>query len=59
MKHEMIEIGGRRYRKFIPYPGPVNDGTSRCISCGQIDESPYHDMELCRRALTDGGANVG
>ena len=46
-----IEIGGRTYRKFIPYPRPVNDGTCRCIQCGQIDELEYHDSELCAAAL--------
>lgn len=45
---ENIEFGGRTYRRFIPYPGPVKDGSLRCIDCGQIDEPFAHDDELCR-----------
>jgi hypothetical protein len=44
---ETIQIGNRTYRKFIPFPGPVNDGTARCFSCGQIDEPDWHDDALC------------
>lgn len=47
-KHETIAIDGREYRKFIRYPKPVNDGTCRCIMCGQIDEQPWHDAEICQ-----------
>lgn len=47
MKDEVITIGGKIYEKFIRYPTPVNDGTARCFSCGQIDEEPYHDNSLC------------
>lgn len=43
-----ITIGERRYRRFIPYPGPVNDDTSRCIRCGQIDEAEYHIDAACK-----------
>lgn len=42
-----ITIGGQTYRKFIPYPAPVDDDTLRCIACGQIDEPEYHDPKLC------------
>lgn len=45
---EMIEIDGRPYRKFIHFPGPVDDGTFRCIRCGQIDEEEFHDDALCK-----------
>lgn len=44
---EMIMIGRRQYRRFIPFPGPVDDGTTRCMSCGQIDEPKYHDNTCC------------
>ena len=48
MRDEMIELpGGRKVRRFIPYPQNVNDGTPRCIACGQIDDEPWHDMETC------------
>jgi hypothetical protein len=46
-KVEFIKIGRRRYRKFIPWPGPVTDGTARCFACGQIDEPEVHDDALC------------
>ena len=45
---EAIVVDGCELRRFIPYPGPVNDGTPRCIRCGQIDDEPYHDMDLCQ-----------
>lgn len=44
---ETITIGRRTYRKFIPYPQEVKDGTARCFVCGQIDEPDYHDAALC------------
>lgn len=50
---EKIDIGGRAYQRLIPYPATVSDGTLRCIRCGQIDEEPWHDRELCVRALAD------
>jgi hypothetical protein len=50
---EFIEIDGRKYRKFIPYPGPVDDGTLRCIACGQIDEPEHHDDALCGVCVSD------
>jgi hypothetical protein len=47
-KKERITLpGGREVLRVIPYPGPVKDGTPRCVQCGQIDESPWHDMKLC------------
>lgn len=47
-KQETITIDGREYRKFIRYPSAVSDGTCRCITCGQIDEQPWHDDEIYR-----------
>jgi hypothetical protein len=47
MSNERIQIGRKTYRKFIPYPEEVRDGTVRCISCGQIDDEPWHDAALC------------
>lgn len=44
---EKITIDGRQYSKFICWPKEVRDGTVRCFSCGQIDESDYHDADLC------------
>jgi len=46
-KTETIMIGGRTYRRFIPMPAPVLDGTLRCFACGQIDEPAYHDDARC------------
>lgn len=45
---EKIKIGSQTYRKFICYPEEVDDGTLRCIRCGQIDEPEYHDDSLCK-----------
>jgi hypothetical protein len=42
-----IEIGGKTYRRFIPHPYPVKDGTNRCFRCGQIDEPRHHDASFC------------
>lgn len=53
MKPETITIDGREYRKFIPYPAVVADGTCRCITCGQIDEEPYHDPKVCAETRRD------
>jgi hypothetical protein len=47
MKPETIKIGRRTYLRFVPFPGPVKDGTSRCFFCGQIDEPAYHDDARC------------
>ena len=44
---ERITIGDREYRRFITYPTVIRDGTYRCIACGQIDDDPHHDMEIC------------
>lgn len=38
-----------QFRRMIPYPGPVRDGTHRCISCGQIDEPEHHTLS-CEEA---------
>ena len=46
-KREYIKIDGRRYRKFIHFPEEVTDGTLRCIACGQIDDEPWHDPDIC------------
>lgn len=53
--HEMIVIGGRSYRRFVHWGAPVRDGTVRCIRCGQIDEPPWHDDEICAAALSGAG----
>lgn len=47
-----ITIGERRFRRFIPYPGPVTDDTGRCIKCGQIDEPDYHIPQACLDAVS-------
>jgi hypothetical protein len=44
---ETVTIAGRKYRKFIPWPAPVRDGTARCFACGQIDEPAWHDDDYC------------
>lgn len=43
---ERITIGSKTYRRFIPYPEPVRDGTLRCISCGQIDGADDSEKHL-------------
>lgn len=48
---ETVRINGKLYRKFIPYPEEINDGTFRCIRCGQIDEEEFHDQEICVAAF--------
>jgi len=48
MREPHIEIDGVRYRRFIPYPEPVTDGTVRCFFCGQIDEPRWHVAADCR-----------
>lgn len=50
LPYQMVSVEGRQHRKFIAWPGPVNDGTSRCIACGQIDEEPWHDRAICQQA---------
>jgi len=47
-----VEYGGRTYRKFIRQPEPVDDGTVRCWTCGQIDEPEAHDDALCPATAT-------
>lgn len=42
-----VDVDGQSLARFIPHPLPIKDGTSRCISCGQIDEEPYHKQEYC------------
>jgi hypothetical protein len=58
---QKVRVGHKLLRKIIPYPGPVNDGTVRCIACGQIDEEDWHDPYLCReiRALKAKEQNDG
>ena len=48
---EYIRIGNAILRRFIPYPQTVDDGTVRCIRCGQIDEDDFHDAALCLGAI--------
>lgn len=46
---ERIRLGPSAIvKRFIPYPGPVKDGTLRCIGCGQIDENGWHNRQLCQ-----------
>lgn len=54
---DRIEIDGESYARFIPYPGPVRDGTVRCICCGQIDEPEYHTL-TCAEAIAVLGAEA-
>ena len=42
-----IEIGSRRFKRFIVHPLGPRDGTLRCIACGQIDDEPWHEREYC------------
>jgi hypothetical protein len=49
-KPKFVQIGGQKYRRIIMHPKPVNDGTCRCIQCGQIDDEPWHDSEICAEA---------
>lgn len=45
-----VQIDGKNYRRVIMHPKPVRDGTSRCITCGQIDDEPWHDSGFCAEA---------
>lgn len=47
LRREHIDIGAISYHRFINYPQNVFDGTVRCIGCGQIDEEPWHDRDVC------------
>lgn len=49
---EMVEVGGKIYRKFIRYPEEILDDTLRCIRCGQIDEDGIHDMAICEQVFS-------
>jgi hypothetical protein len=49
-KPKFVQIGGRNFRRIIAHPKPVNDGTCRCIQCGQIDDEPWHDNAICAEA---------
>jgi hypothetical protein len=49
---EFVDVGGRSVRRFIPHSMTVDDGTVRCIGCGQIDEDGYHDLDLHAGAMT-------
>lgn len=44
---EMIEYDGRLVRRFVSYPEPVTDRTTRCGVCGQIDDEDFHDEATC------------
>jgi hypothetical protein len=46
-ERQTIAIGGQIFNRFIRYPNPIEDGTLRCIQCGQLDEGGFHDMDLC------------
>lgn len=59
MSKERIQIGDRTYRKFIPWPTAVRDGTVRCFACGQIDEPPWHDEKLCPALASTSTRNQG
>lgn len=39
----------RTVAKFIPFDmeNAVDDGTCRCIACGQIDDEPWHEDRYC------------
>lgn len=41
-----VVIGRQKVKRFLPLNAP-DDGTLRCISCGQIDDEPWHDPALC------------
>lgn len=61
---DRITIGSRSYQRILlPEDTQAadyeDDGTSRCIACGQIDDEPYHDAEVCRKARMAGmGVNA-
>lgn len=45
-----VYVNGRskQVRRIIEWPAPVNDGTCRCMCCGQIDEDFAQDADYCR-----------
>lgn len=42
-----ILVHQRTYRRFIEPDELVKDGTVRCVMCGQIDETKYHEVRYC------------
>lgn len=46
---EHPEWASRVVKKFIPpdLENAVDDGTCRCIACGQIDDEPWHEDRYC------------
>lgn len=49
-KNQRISIGRRTVKRMVHYPEGVDDGTYRCITCGQIDDEPYHMAHVCQAA---------
>lgn len=41
-----VKLGRRSVKRFLSM-GAKDDGTLRCIACGQIDEEPWHEPDLC------------
>lgn len=44
---DTIDIGDREVLRFWPTHKKIKDKVPRCISCGQIDEQPWHIQEYC------------
>lgn len=51
MARQRLHLGFRTVRRMIFYPEQVNDETCRCITCGQIDEEPWHEDHVCKAML--------
>jgi hypothetical protein len=41
-----VTVGGREIARFLRM-NDRDDGTLRCIACGQIDDEPWHKPSLC------------
>jgi hypothetical protein len=54
----MVYYGGRQVRRFVSYPEPVTDGTTRCGVCGQLDDEEFHDEPVCK-AIYDAARSKG
>jgi hypothetical protein len=46
-REDTIDIGGKEVLRFHPLSKKVRDGTPRCVACGQIDETEWHQSKWC------------
>lgn len=44
---DKVTFFGRKVVRFMNVDETFDDGTVRCISCGQVDDDPWHKPEMC------------